>query len=355
LLLILHDLVTDGWSTGVLIEELSELYAGFAAGQRPELPEPALQFSDFARWQRQWSSSGAADRQFAYWRERLRDLAPVFPANNDVAGTLLAAPVSQESVDVSNDLVSRLRALSRSRGATLFMTLLAGFKALLLARTGQGDICVATSMANRSQLQTERVIGPIANTTIIRTQLDPDLPFQQALSRVQEAVLEAYARQELPFDILAARLAEHGLDPASLLQAYFVLRNAFGRALELPDVAVRPFANRDGQPVMPIDSTWLSLTLRETQSGIIGACCYKKDLFEPNTHQEHWVSDYKAILAEAAANPEASLGRLADGLLRRQSRSPAKKKCAARPRPAKSARSYKGFPRIKPRSQKHSA
>ena len=310
LLLILHDLVIDGWSMGVFVKEVSELYAAFAAGREAKLPEPALQFSDFARWQRGWSTSNAAAAQFAYWKDRLRESPPVFRTNAELKRAQLTARVSQEPIEISNDLLARLRARSHSRGATLFMTLLAGLKALLLARTGQSDICVATSMANRAQLQTERVIGPVANTTIIRTRLDADLSFQEALDRVREAVLEAYASQELPFDMLAARLAEEdGLDPASLMQVFFVLRNAFRRPLKLPDVAVRPFANQDGQAAMPIDSTWISLALKEIPSGIAGRCHYKEDLFEPNIRQ-HWIADYKTILAKAAAKPKTLLGCL---------------------------------------------
>jgi non-ribosomal peptide synthetase component F len=192
------------------------------------------------------------------------------------------------------------------------MTLLAGFKTLLLARSGRNDVCVATAMANRSQLRTERVIGPLVNTTLIRTRIDEDLPFEEALRRVRESVLEAYARQELPFDILAARLAEEdGLDPASLIQVFFVLQNAFRQPLKLPDVAIRSFAYPEGQRVLPIDRTWLSVMLEETPSGITGSCTYKNDLFEPNTLRD-WMADYKTILAKAAANPETSLGRLVD-------------------------------------------
>ncbi len=152
----------------------------------------------------------------------------MFPTIGGVEDAPLTA--DQEPVHVTNDLVARLSALSQSQGVTLFMTLLAGFKTLLLARSGRNDICVATAMANRSQLRMERVIGPVANTTLIRTRLGGDLSFQEALSRVRESVLEALARQELPFDILAARLAEKdGLDPASLIQVFFVLQNAIGK------------------------------------------------------------------------------------------------------------------------------
>jgi non-ribosomal peptide synthetase component F len=166
-------------------------------------------------------------------------------------------------------------------------------------------------MANRSQLNMERVIGPLVNTTLIRTRIDADMSFQEALGCVRDSVLEAYAAQELPFDILAARLAEEdGLDPVSLIQVSFILQNAV-RPLKLPEVTVRSFAYPGGQRVQPIDRSWLSVMLEETPSGVTGSWSYKNDLFEPNALQ-HWIADYTTILAKAAANPETSLGRLAD-------------------------------------------
>jgi amino acid adenylation domain-containing protein len=311
LLLILHHSIVDGWSIGVFMEEVSDLYAAFAAGRKPRFLAPALQFSDFARWQRHWTTSGAAARQLAHWKRNLRNAPSVFPTNDSLEDALLSSPVAHEPIRVPKGLVARLSALSHRRGGTLFMTLLAGFKTLLLARSGCNDVCVATAMANRSQLQTERMIGPLSNITLIRTRIDADLSFHEALSRVRDSVLEAYARQDLPFDILAARLAEEdGLDPASLMQVFFVLQSAF-RPLKLPDVTVRSFAYPDGQRVLPIDRTWLSVMLKETPSGIAGSCTYKSDLFEPNTIRS-WIADYTRILAKAAANPETPLGRVAD-------------------------------------------
>jgi non-ribosomal peptide synthetase component F len=300
-----------------LMEEVSEFYAAFSAGKQARLPEPAIQFLDFVHWQRRWCASGAATRQFVYWKKRLQKATPLFVAtNNDVGGVL--ARIAQEQFNISNHLVARLKALSHGGRATLFMTLLAGFKTLLLARTGHNDICLATAMANRLHPRTERVIGPFANTTIIRTRLDADLSFEEALNRVRDAVLEASARQELPFDVLAARLAEEdGLKPALLVQAYFVLQVASRRPIKLPDVAVRPFGYPEGQPVMPVDSTWLTMTLTETPSGIIGTYRYKSDLFELDAGQ-HWIADYKAILANVAANPKKSLSWLVERLDRRR-------------------------------------
>jgi amino acid adenylation domain-containing protein len=312
LLVVLHHVIVDGWSIGIFFEEVSKFYSAFAMGHKAQLAEPELQFSDFARWQRRWSMSGAAIRQFAFWKDHLRGHSPLLPTNGN-ADALLASPTTHEAVELPNDLVERLDALGRSQGGTLFMTLLTGFKVLLLARSGRNDICVATAMANRSDLRTERLIGPLENTTLIRTRLDLDLPFQEALARVREAVLEAYGRQEYPFETLVARLAEEdGVDPASLIQVMFVLANPLRRQLELTDVAVRPFANviRQGQLVLPIDRTSLAVTLKETATGMTGACSYKAGAFEPDAVQP-WVPDYKAILAKAAANPETPVGRLA--------------------------------------------
>src|SRR5262249_43276862 len=166
LLLILHHIIVDGWSIGIFFEEVSKLYSAFTAGRQPQLPEPALQFSDLARWQRSWGSTNSAAQQFAYWKEHLRGASSVFPTDGAPAGPLLGSRIAYEPVHLPNDLVGRLSALSGSQGGTLFMTLLAGFKGMLLARTGRNDICVATAMANRSQQRTECVIGPLENTTL---------------------------------------------------------------------------------------------------------------------------------------------------------------------------------------------
>jgi acyl-CoA synthetase (AMP-forming)/AMP-acid ligase II/acyl carrier protein/NRPS condensation-like uncharacterized protein len=311
LLLVVHDIVIDGWSMGVFIEEVAQFYAAFAAGRQAQLPEPALRYSDFAGWQRQWSTSDAADRQFAYWHKRLRKASPLFATTDSDADDELGARMIQERLHLPNAVLARLSDLSHSRGVTLFVTLLAGFKALLLLRSGHNDICVATAMANRAQLRTESVIGPFANTAIIRTRIDADLTFHETLDRVRDAVVQAYAHQELPFDVLADRLAQEcGLDPEAFIQVYFVLQIGFRRRAKLPGVTVRPFSYREGQSVMPINCTQLTMTLNETSSGIIGTCSYKSDLLAG----QGWIDNYKAILAKAAANPRKPLGQFTDEL-----------------------------------------
>jgi hypothetical protein len=312
LLFVVHDIIIDGWSMVIFMEELSELYSASISGRKAELPEPELQFSEFARWQRQWCAGAAANRQYAYWKGCLDKASPLFTTPKVDIGGELTSRVIEEPFQLSDDLVARLRGLSHSRGVTLFISLLAGFKTLLLLRSGQTDICVATLMANRAQLRRERVIGPFANTTLIRTQINADLTFDDTLNRVREAVLAAHARQELPFDVLAARLAEEtGVSPASLVRIYFVLQVAFRRLPRIPDLTIRPFGYQIGRTVMPIDRAWLSMALQEGSSGIAGICGHKSDLFDPNIDQD-WIADYVAILAKAVENPDKELGWLAD-------------------------------------------
>jgi acyl-CoA synthetase (AMP-forming)/AMP-acid ligase II/acyl carrier protein len=311
LLLNLHEAIVDAWSVQILMEELSETYTAFSAGRPLALPEPEIQFADFARWQRRWIGTDGATQQLTYWKEHLRDASPVFSMNGKQEDGLAAAPVA-ETIHLSNRLVERLSALSSSKGATLFMTLLTGFKALLLARTRRNDICVATAVANRSQPRVERLIGPVANTAIIRTRIDADLSFEEALIRVRRSVLETCARQDLPFKIIADRLSEGGgLRVETLIQVFFVLQNAFRSPLKLADVVVRPVAYPARQQVNQIDPSWLRLTFRETTSEITGTCRYRHELCERSGF-EHWVADYKSVLTKAVANPSISLGRLAD-------------------------------------------
>lgn len=306
LLLTLHHAIVDGWSIGVLFEEVSHRYAALAGYPSAPLPEPPPAFSDVARWQRWWCGTDAAHRQAADWIENLRGAGPLFDGESSPGMSTGNHPVS-----LDHGLVSRLTAFAGQHNATLFMCLLTGLKAMLLARTGRTDIAVATAMADRGQPDTERIIGPFENTVIVRTTITPDLSFAQGLARVRRSVLEAHARQELPFEILADRLEQEGIDPASLLQVYFTLQNPLRRPLDLPDLATTSTGNvaREGQPVLPIDQTRLSLMLKERPTGITGSCNYKRDLLDGREVGE-WMDDLVALLTAATAQPNAPLDRL---------------------------------------------
>jgi amino acid adenylation domain-containing protein len=312
LLLTFHHGVADGWSIGLFFEEISIAYSSLRGRRRSPPVVAAPAFSDFSRWQRWWCGTDEAATQLAYWRQNLRDVAPIFGEAGSHRNPRLGTPTAHEPVQLQNGLIAQLTRFSAGQNGTLFMGLLTGLKALLLLHTGRTDLCVATAMANRTCPDMDCVIGPFENTVIIRTHLEPELSFAEAFARVRRGVLEAHARQEFPFDILAARLAEEdGIDPASLIQVYFTLQNPLRQPLKLKDVTVRSFGNihREGQPVLPIDQTWLSLMLKERPSGITGSCAYKSELFAERTMAQ-WIAGYAAILSSAVANPDLSLSRL---------------------------------------------
>jgi acyl-CoA synthetase (AMP-forming)/AMP-acid ligase II/acyl carrier protein len=311
LLLVFHDIIIDGWSVTIFMEELSELYSAEIDGDEAPRREAKFQFFDFAGWQRQWSTGTAAKRQLAQWKENLKGFSPLFGDPAIGVGDELISSVVARPFQLSSDLAAQLKDLSHDQGVTLFTSLLTAFKALLSLRSGRADICVATLMANRSELGRERVIGPFANTTLVRTRIDPNLTFSEALGRVRRAVSEAYNRQELPFDTIAASLAqEAGVSPSLLVQIYFVLQVGFRRPLKLPNIRVQRFGYQEGRTVMPIDRAWLSMTLRETSPGITGLCEYKDELLKANARLD-WVRDYSKFLAKAVAKPNTELGRLA--------------------------------------------
>lgn len=306
LLLTLHHAVVDGWSIGVLFEELSSRYAALAGYPSAPLPSPPPAFSDVARWQRWWCGTDAARRQAADWTENLRGAASVFDGKSTPGVSAGHHPVSLE-----RELIGRLKTFAGQHNSTLFMCLLTGLKALLLARTGRTDIMVATAMANRAQPDTDRIVGPFENTVIVRTTITPELSFAQALAGVRQSVLDAHARQELPFNLLADHLERQGIDPASLLQVYFTLQNPLRQPLDLPDLATESIGNiaREGQPVLPIEQTWLSLMLKERPTGITGSCNYKRELLD-GPMVGAWMEDLVALLVAAVAQPNLPLGRL---------------------------------------------
>ncbi|MCJ9733281.1 condensation domain-containing protein, partial [Bradyrhizobium sp. PRIMUS42] len=242
----------------------------------------------------------------ADWTENLRGAAPVFDGQSTPGASSGHHPVSLE-----RELIGRLKTFAGQHNSTLFMCLLTGLKALLLARTGRSDIMVATAMANRAQPDTDRIVGPFENTVIVRTTITSELSFAQALAEVRQSVLDAHARQELPFNLLADHLEREGIDPASVLQVYFTLQNPLRRPLDLPDLATESIGNiaREGQPVLPIDQTWLSLMLKERPTGITGSCNYKRELLD-GPMVGAWMKDLVALLVAAVAQPNLPLGRL---------------------------------------------
>jgi amino acid adenylation domain-containing protein len=306
LLMTMHHIVSDGWSMNVLTRELGALYEAFAAGRGSPLGALAVQYADYALWQRGWLEGEELERQLGYWRERLSG-APAaleLPVDHPRPATPSHRGATH-GVSLSAALSERLAALSREEGATLFMTLLAAFQALLARWSGSDDIVVGSPIAGRTHSQTEGLIGFFVNMLALRSRIDGRQSFRQLLAAVRQATLEAYAHQDAPFERLVAELApERDLSRQPIFQVVFGLQSDDAMVLELGSLAATeaalPFAFAKDE---------LSLHLRETATGLVGAFTYATDLFEASTIArlgEH----LERLLAAIVAEPERQLGEL---------------------------------------------
>ncbi|HYR10725.1 MAG TPA: condensation domain-containing protein, partial [Longimicrobium sp.] len=238
LLLSMHHIVSDGWSLGVLLRELSALYSAYRKGRESPLPELGVQYADYAVWQRGQLAGEALDRQLAYWRERLSGAPELLELPTDHPRPAVQTYRGETvPVELSPELLGRLQALGRSEGATLYMTLLGAFQVLLSKYSGSTDIVVGSPIAGRTRKELEELIGFFVNTLVLRTDLSGDPSFREVLRRAREVTLGAYEHQEMPFEKLVAELQpERSLSHSPLFQVVFTLRDAGGAAWELPGV-----------------------------------------------------------------------------------------------------------------------
>ncbi|MFL6257618.1 MAG: amino acid adenylation domain-containing protein, partial [Pyrinomonadaceae bacterium] len=233
LLFTMHHIISDAWSSGVLVGELAELYESFVAGREPSLPELPVQYGDFAAWQRAWLGGEVLREQLDYWVKQLAGApAPIELPTDYPRPPLQTYRGAVRYLTLPRALTEKLNELSRREGVTLFMTLLAAFQTLLQRYTGQTDIVVGTPVAGRSRTEVERLIGVFINTLVMRADFSGDPTFRELLKRVREAALGAYAHQELPFEKLVEELQPvRDLSRSPLFQVMFVLQPAANEVL----------------------------------------------------------------------------------------------------------------------------
>jgi hypothetical protein len=302
LLLTLHHVVFDDWSMGVFLRELGAVYEAFAAGRPSPLPEPAIQYADFAAWQRRWLAEGALAAQLDYWKRHLAGLQELRLPLDRPRNRATGSRGRHLAFDIPADLVDELRALSRRQGASLYMTLLAGFAALLHLYSGQEDIALGSPIANRNRAETEELIGFFVNELVLRLDLQGNPRFRELLGRVREVVLDAFAHQDASFDEVVAAVGQgrrRGQTP--LVQVQFDLHNAPVSALPLPGLTLEPLPVERGE--VQFD---LQMSLTETESGLAGMLGYNVALFHEAT-VERLLRHYAALLREAARDPELRL------------------------------------------------
>ncbi|MEQ8464529.1 non-ribosomal peptide synthase/polyketide synthase [Coleofasciculus sp. E1-EBD-02] len=306
LLICMHHIVSDGWSTGVFVQELTALYNAYSQGQPSPLTPLPIQYADFAIWQREWLQGDVLESQLSYWSNQLADAPALLelptdrprPAVQTFAG-------AHQRFTLSAQLTKKLTQLSQEQGVTLFMTLLAAFDTLLYRYTGQEDILVGSPIANRNQSEIEGLIGFFVNTLVLRTNLEGNPSFNELLSRVREMATEAYTHQDLPFEMLVEALQpERDLSYTPLFQVMFVLDNNPWDSIELTGLTVNP------RPIeWAIAKFDLSLSMQTTASGLVGVWEYNTDLFDSSTIERmvnHWV----ILLEGIVANPQAPISQL---------------------------------------------
>ncbi|MBW4673831.1 MAG: amino acid adenylation domain-containing protein [Desmonostoc geniculatum HA4340-LM1] len=306
LLLVMHHIISDGWSIGVLIRELSALYAAFSkkesslrdATQTP-LAELPIQYADFAYWQNQWLQGEVMEKHLSYWKQQLVNL-PVLELPTDYPRPEIQTfRGTRQHLELSKELCEEIKALSRSEEVTLFMTLVAAFKTLMHHYTNQDDIIIGTDVANRNFPETENIIGFFVNQLVLRTNLGGNPTFQELLKRVREVTLAAYEHQDMPFDQLVLALKpERDLSRTPLFQSKFVLQNAPTLPLELEGLNLKIVEDIDNGTAK-FD---LLLTMWETEQGLSGSLEYSTDLFNASAIAK-FITDYEMILRAVVAQP----------------------------------------------------
>ncbi|WP_420126163.1 amino acid adenylation domain-containing protein [Longimicrobium sp.] len=309
LLLSMHHIVSDGWSMGVLDREMWTLYEAYRDGRASPLPELAVQYADYAVWQREQLAGEALDRQLGYWREQLTGAPELLELPTDHP----RPPVQtyrggHEPVGFPGEMVERLRALAQSEGATLYMVVLAAFQVLLGKYSGSDDVVVGSAIAGRTRKEIEELIGFFVNTLVLRTDLSGDPDFREVLRRVRQVTLGAYEHQEVPFEKLVAELSpERSLSHSPLFQVMFSLENADGGG-EGGDAGGELDVSGVGADLGATKFD-LSLGLTATPHGLWGGLTYRTDLFEADTIQR-LVRHLERVLEQVALDADVRLSRL---------------------------------------------
>ncbi len=308
LLVTLHHIVSDGWSMGVVTQELGALYGAFRSGAADPLPALPVQYADYAAWQRKWVDGEVLQRQADYWKTTLAGAPELLelpadharPAQQSHAGAAV-------SLELDEDLTAGLKALSQRHGTTLFMTLMAGWAAVLGRLSGQQDVVIGTPTANRGRREVEGLIGFFVNTLALRVELGGTPTVAELLGRVKERALAAQDHQDIPFEQVVERVQPaRSLSHTPLFQVMFTWQNVGGGSLELDGIKLGAAAS-GAQVTAKFD---LSLSMQEAGGRIVGGATYATALFEQAT-VERYLGYLRMVLSAMVADERQTVDRLA--------------------------------------------
>jgi amino acid adenylation domain-containing protein len=303
LLLTMHHIITDGWSTGIMISEFANLYVAFSRGERSGLAELRIQYADYAIWQRQWLQGEVLARQLEYWKQQLAGAPPVL----ELVRGRQRPPVqtfrpAKRYFSLPESLSRQLSELSRREGVTLFMTLLSAYQNMLHLYSGEEIICVGSPIANRNRTEIESLIGYFINILVLSVDLSGNPNLEESLKRTQSATLAAYARQDLPFEQLVEALQpERALSHAPLVQVTFSFQNTPMEPIDLPGLTMSPMTLPPG--TLEYD---LSLLMAGEAEGLGGSLVYNANLFDAEMIEEMLLR-FKIILEQMVSDLNVSL------------------------------------------------
>ncbi|MCF5332595.1 amino acid adenylation domain-containing protein, partial [Pseudomonas syringae] len=307
LLVTQHHIVSDGWSTGVLLHEIGMLYRAFSQGLADPLPALAFQYVDYAAWQRQWLQGETLQTQVDFWRQHLSGAPALLELPTDHRRPPLRSYAGgRVSLALSPALTAGLRQLGQRHGATLFMTLLVGWSSLLSRFSGQDDVVIGTPVANRPRSELESLIGFFVNTLALRIRPEGRLSVAALLEQVKAVMLAAHAHQDLPFEqVVEALQPPRSLGHSPIFQVMLALNNTPGGGeLSLPELSLEPL-----QAPHTTAQFDLSLALVEADGGLIGSLEYASDLFERATI-ERIAGHLQVLLEGMVADDQQSVGEL---------------------------------------------
>ncbi len=307
LLVTMHHIVSDGWSMGVLVEELTALYTAFERGDGDPLPALPVQYADYAAWQRKWVDGDVLSQQAEYWKAALAGAPELLelpadrprPAVQDHAGAFAG-------IELDEELTASLKALGQRHGTTLFMTLMAAWAAVLARLTGQDDVVIGTPTANRGRAEIEGLIGFFVNTLALRVDLAGEPTVAELLGRVKARALEAQAHQDIPFErVVEAVQPVRSTAHSPLFQVVFAWQSAPGGALRLPGLEI----GSTGAGSRVSAKFDLSLALQESDGRIVGGVEYATALFDDPT-VKRYLGYLRRVLEAMVADERQAVSRL---------------------------------------------
>nr|VFJ72082.1 MAG: amino acid adenylation domain-containing protein [Candidatus Kentron sp. FW] len=306
LLINMHHIISDGWSLGVFTDEWRHAYIAFAGGHRPTLAPLPVQYSDYAHWQRQWLEGEILGGQLIWWKDTLAGIPDLLALPTDYP-----RPPVQDfrgnyySQILPADITAALKDFSRAQGVTLFMTFLAAFDVLLARYSGQEDICVGSSIANRTHTHAENLIGFFVNTLVLRTHLNPDQNFRDLLQQVRQTCLDVYDHQDIPFEFLVEQInPTRSASYSPLVQVSLDMQNYALAEMELPGLTITP--QEQAYPIAKFD---LNLFVWEQNGQLHVTWEYATSLFTEQTIRrmgEH----FQVLLRAIVEDPERPVSRL---------------------------------------------